>query len=156
MSPKLLLNSFVGPWEGECRTWFEPGKLADESTVRGDFSPIFEGRFLRHTYVGSMQGKPRHGEELIVFNSVTELFEVSWVDDFHLNYPIMHSKGSATDQGFSVLGEYAVGKDQPCWGWRTEFASVEHDQLTIRAYNITPDGEEALATETLYHRLRTN
>jgi len=58
-----LLKSLVGSWEGNCRTSFEPGKLADESTVRGTIGPVLEGRFVRHVYEGSMQGKPRHGED---------------------------------------------------------------------------------------------
>ncbi len=29
--PKDLLKSLVGSWEGTCETWFQPGKLADES-----------------------------------------------------------------------------------------------------------------------------
>lgn len=28
---KALLQSLVGYWEGACRTWLEPGKLADDS-----------------------------------------------------------------------------------------------------------------------------
>jgi len=36
-----------------------------------------------------MQGKPRHGEETIAWNSVDQRFEVAWVDDFHMNYAIL-------------------------------------------------------------------
>ena len=50
-----------------------------------------------------MQGKPRHGEELIAFNSIAKRFQISWVDDFHMNYAIMFSEGDATARGFAVL-----------------------------------------------------
>ena len=59
--PKDLLKSVVGSWEGTCRTWFERGKLADESKVKGTIRPILEGLFFRHEYEGTIQGKPRHG-----------------------------------------------------------------------------------------------
>ena len=50
MSPKVLFQKLAGKWEGTCRTWFEPGKLADESMVTGEITEVLDGRFLRHAY----------------------------------------------------------------------------------------------------------
>ncbi len=130
MTQKELFKKLIGKWEGNSRTWFEPAKLADESNVTGEFVDVLDGRFIRHTYEGTIQEKPRRGEELIAFNSITKAFQSSWVDDFHMSYAIMFSQGESTKHGFKVRGEYEVSEDQPKWGWRTEYELIDDDHLT--------------------------
>ena len=149
-----ILKALVGSWTGTCRTWFRPDELADESIIKGEFRPILGANVLRHEYESTIQQKPRNGEEVIAFNSVSGRFQTTWIDDFHMSYGIMFSEGDPTSQGFCVNGKYDVGPGEPCWGWKTVFEMTDDGRLTITSYNIAPTGEEAMAIETEYGRVQ--
>lgn len=147
------LSVLIGSWKGTTKTWFEPGVVADESEITGIFRPVLGGRFVMHEYRGSLNGKRFEGIAIYGYDIPNDTFQCTWMDSFHMGTGIMLSNGKATENGSSVLGSYGGPGIPVPWGWRTVTELIHPDALVITAYNISPEGQEDKATETVYTRL---
>jgi Protein of unknown function (DUF1579) len=153
-SPHHFLASIVGGWVGNTRTWLEPEGIPTESQTQGSVQLILDGRFALYLYQSSMDDEPVHGLFTFGYNTTLDRYEASWVDSFHNNTAIMFCIGDPKVNGFSVLGSYPDPTGGPDWGWRTEVELLDRDHLALTAFNISPEGGEARATETQLRRIK--
>ena len=151
------LSRLAGEWEGIAKTWFEPDNPGDESPVRGSMKPIMDGRFILHEYKGSLGGQPLEGIAIFGYNLASGKIQSAWIDSFHNGTAIMFSEGKRGEDELKMLGsyEYITAELEQKWGWRTEIEIIDNAQVKLTAYNISPEGEEAKATEVLYTRVKT-
>ncbi len=153
-SPHHLLAQLVGGWVGTTRTWLEPEGEPVVSPFQGSIQLVLEGRFALLLYQSVMDSEPQHGIFTFGFNTLLDRYEASWIDSFHNNTAIMFSVGAALDKGFSVIGSYPDPTGGPDWNWRTDVQHPDPDHLILTAYNISPEGGESKAVESMLTRMK--
>jgi len=153
-----LLQTLVGKWEGTSRTWLRPDAVADETPIRARIRRIGDTSFVLHEYDCTFAGEPREGVEIVGLNLEDVEggpFLSAWVDSFHMSRDVMLSRGGGAAGGFAGLGTYsgdAKNPSSPSWGWRSHLDLHDPNHFSITAYNISPEGQETKATETIYTR----
>lgn len=143
------LARMVGTWSGTTRTWFDPPSPPEESEIEATVDSLLGGRWIRIEARGTAAGKPHAGQMILGFHRDEQSYEMSWIDSFHTGTAIMLFTGPAVpdDRPVAVTGSYRAGDER--WGWRTEFAWKPSAELWIQAWNISPDGHEERAIETI-------
>jgi len=144
------LAGIAGHYLGKTKVWADPGsQTPDESDSELHVSSVCGGHWLRLEDRGSFQGKARAGEMTLGFHKDAQRFDLSWIDSFHTGSSIMQSQGlPLTDGLIEVTGSFTAGDET--WGWRTEFDT--RNGFVMRAFNISPTGEERIAVETNWTR----
>ena len=153
-SPHRLLAQMVGGWVGVTENWLDPKGLPKESQTQGSIQLILDGRFVLYLYESSVDGEPQHGMFTFGYDTTLDRFEASWVDSYHNNTAIMFCVGQAKGNGFAVVGSYPAPDGGPDWGWRTEVELIDQDHLSITAYDLRPEGAEAVAAKTVLTRVK--
>lgn len=151
-TPHHFFAQLAGNWQGTSKLWFEPDKLANEAPLVGTIQLVLDGRFALFLYQSSIEGEAQHGMFTFGYNTLLTATSIAGGNSFHNNTAVMFCTGNPRDNGFSVLGSYPDPTGGPDWGWRTEVELIDN-MLVITAYNISPEGGEAKATEITLKRV---
>ena len=151
MSPIETLAACAGRWSGTSTLQDPMRGIAEDSESAATVTPVLGGRFVRLDYTWAYDGKPQEGSLLVGFNPTSSELSAHWIDSWHNGFGVMACTGTAgEDSGISVRGSYAAPPG-PDWGWRIDI-TPGGDSLRVTHYNVTPEGEEALAVDSHYTR----
>jgi len=148
MSIPVKLQQLVGDWKGINRLHlgeWGPTPL-HESDGTATVRERIGGQFLEIAYTWEYDGKPQEGVMILGGDNKTDAVNAFWTDSWHMAHNVMLCKGTESAEGVvSVQGTYKV-EGYPDWGWRSEISTTDAG-FAYKMFNITPDGDEAIAVE---------
>lgn len=143
-------NNIEGNWQGTYSLWLSPESSAEKSNIEATIESVAKGKYFVMTYSWKRSEKEYEGVFLLGGNGTSAT--ATWGDSFHMAPEPMQCKGELDDGKLLLNGSYGAGSG-PDWGWRTEFIQLDSKNLIMKAYNITPTGEEALAVRAELKRV---
>jgi hypothetical protein len=152
MNLREQLSEIVGQWQGVSRLWVSPDEPVRESDATASIAPVGHERFVTVQYTWADGGRTQDGL-LIVRNSPDPSSDdMVWIDSWHTGSRFMVFRGQHGEGGrVSALSSYPAPPG-PDWGWRIVLEAETPDRLRIVMFNISPDGDEALAAEMQWTR----
>lgn len=147
-------DQFIGQWKGTYRlilSWLSDPDFISASTMT--IKSVANGKFLILSYDWRHEDEQQDGIILMGNNNKQAEVTASWVDSWGMGGKIMNCYGTINEQGdISVRGSYEV-PGSPDWGWKTEIPCPTGNELQIKMYNVSPDGEEFFAVDAIYSKV---
>lgn len=142
----------IGEWEGVNKlylSWMpDPLKKSDSHMT---VSHKAKGQFVQFDYTWVYEGEPQEGMIVLGCDEKSDAVQLVWTDSWHSRHTFMVSNGRVQSDGtITAKGFYKV-PDHPDWGWRTNIER-DGDSIKLIMYNVSPEGVEDLAVETVYTR----
>ncbi|MFN0093206.1 MAG: DUF1579 domain-containing protein [Dehalococcoidia bacterium] len=102
-------------------------------------------------YGWTFEGQPQDGSLLVHRGDPASGAgaTAAWGDTFHQGDRLMFLLGETDDAGITRLRGSYPAPPGPDWGWRIELERTD-GALSIRMFNITPDGQEAIGVDAQY------
>src|SRR5690606_24615913 len=111
------------------------------------------GRFLALTYTGTERAERQDGVLQLRVDDDPSPADMVWVGCLHTLGAFMQFSGRGSSDGsIEAFTSWSPGSG-PGWGWRIAVSSQGAEELTMRMFIATPEGEEAPAVESRYTRV---
>jgi hypothetical protein len=152
--PHKKLGTLKGRWNVKSTMWMQPGMPPMESTAKAEYKAVFEGRFVNHTFEGTMMGMPFNGQGTWGYDNVKKKYFNSWVDSF--GTMMMLSEGTADKEG-KVLTLEATYPDPVSKKDKTNrqvLTFVSEDEHKLEMYDVAADGSTSKAFVMIYTRIK--
>jgi len=109
-------------------------------------------KYATITYTWEEDGNKEEGTLLVIGSESRNTVQMGWVDSWHQSADVLFAKGEGFEsEAISATGTYPA-PEGPDWSWRIGLEFPGDDELVLKMWNISPEGEEEWAVEARYKR----
>jgi hypothetical protein len=136
------LDRYEGQWTIHVKMWMMPGAPPEESpgTMTGEW--LYDGRFMRTQYTGTVMGQPFVGTGIDGYDNVREVFTYTWYDNTRTG--IMNLEGHCGDDACRTVvyeGLYPDPVSGEMAHHRMVYTFTDPDSFEFEVFVKTPEGE---------------
>ncbi len=149
-----LLKKYVGEWDVDISSWQDPAAKPEKSRGTMKNTLIFEGRYLKSGFEGSMGSMKFQGLEIIGYDLLKKMYTTFWVDNLSTSF--MVTTGTLDAAG-NVLTETGTFPDPMTDGKtmqrvRNVTTFLADGKYKFEMYMVMPDGKEMKGMELVCTR----
>jgi hypothetical protein len=149
-----LLKKYVGDWTVDIKMWQDPAGQPQMSTGTMKSALLFDGRYVKCDFQGTMGGMKFQGLEVIAYDLFQRKYTTFWIDSWSTAF--MTTTGSL-DMSGKVLTETGTYPDPMTDGQTQQKVKnvttfMDDGRIKYEMYMAMPDGKEAKSMELVYAR----
>jgi hypothetical protein len=147
------LQPLAGMFRADVTVWNAPGAEPMQATGEAVNELLYDGRFLRRSYTGSIGGMTLEGSGTWGYNNITKQYESTWTDS--LSTSIIWATGQPDENHtrfvlrFSITDPYSGEAVQVREVWTIIGANTHVQEMFIEL----PDGTEWQNLRTVFKRV---
>lgn len=152
------LEPLVGKWTYEMKWWMAPDAPAETDTGTAEYKWIMGGRWMLQEVEGPgmMEGTRFNGMGLMGYDSVSEKYVSTWIDDHSTAMMVLHGTCDGAGKVITCTGKVPDAmtgqKDQPT---RTVLTMKDKDTVTFEMFSTPAGSKEFKTMELTYKRARS-
>jgi hypothetical protein len=141
----------VGTWDVDGKMWMDPKAPPSESKGTAKFSSVFDGRFIRQDFQGTMMGMAFTGTGYDGFDRAQGVYNSMWIDSMGTGMFNQTGKASADGKVITYTGEMWCPQTNGTMKARSVMTHVSDNEMTYEMF-VTMNGHEDKSMELHYHR----
>jgi hypothetical protein len=149
-----FLKKYAGDWDVDISAWSQPGAPVQKSKGTMKNTLIFDGRYIKCDFEGSMGGMNFKGLEVIGYDLFKKMTTTFWIDS--MSTAFMVTTGTLNAAG-NVLTETGMSPDPMTDGktmqrFKNVTTFMGDGKYKFEMFMVMPDGKEAKGMELVCTR----
>ncbi|MEW5902361.1 MAG: DUF1579 domain-containing protein, partial [Acidobacteriota bacterium] len=137
-----FLKRFVGAWDLEVKAWMQPGAQPMMSKGMMNNELIFDGRFIRCEFEGTMMGQPFKGLEIIGYDLFQNKYITLWIDNSSTAFFLTTGTLDASGKVLTDTGTWPDAMTGGTSKVKNLTTIIGPDKYMFEMFMMMPDGKE--------------